>query len=143
MSTDGSIDWFFGDAMQKFRMGIGEFRELQEKINGRRHAVGFPVIGPKTLGALLRENDAWPDDVRDILRIGLVGAGMKPADAHRMLVLHFDQSPPAENYLIAYMVLISAFVGVPEDVKKKKTPKKRKTKATNPSTSPEYTATAQ
>jgi hypothetical protein len=141
MSSDGSVTLFFGDGDQRFRIGIGEFRELQEKVNKRRIEMGLGPVGPTTLANLLRANDAWPDDMRDVLRIGLVGGGMKPVDAHRMLVLYFDDKPPINFYLTAFTVLMAAFVGVEGDevqVKKKTTP----TDQTSPSSSPTYTATA-
>lgn len=142
MSGDGSITIFWGDGENKFRLGIGEFRELQERTNRRRSEMGLPSIGPRTLGNEIRANDAWPDDVRDVLRIGLVGAGLTPADAHSKLVLYFDKRPPLESYLPAYSVLMAAFVGVPGDeiVSKKKTRKKRV--QTVPSPSPDSTQTA-
>ena len=141
MSADGSTTLFWGDDETRFRLGIGEFRELQERVNARRAAAGLPGTGPSTLANAIRANDAWPDDVRDVLRIGLVGAGMKPAEAHRKLAQYFDRRPPAESYLAAFAVLVGAFLGVPGDeldVKKKTTPD-----PTSPSPSPGSTPTVQ
>lgn len=141
MSADASVELFFGDAEYKFRIGIGEFRELQEKVNSRRIAMGLSATGPTTLANALRANDAWPDDVRDVLRIALVGGGMKPNAAHRLLVRYFDDRPPMEFYLTAFTVLMAAFVGVKGDeiASKKKT---ETTMETVPSSSPIYTPTA-
>lgn len=142
MSADGSIELFFGDQEYRFRIGIGEFRELQEKVNKRRIDMGLNPVGPTTLANLLRANDAWPDDARDVLRIGLVGGGMAPAEAHRLLVRHFDNGRgPLQFYLTAFTVLMTAFVGVDGDevsVKKKT----QTTDRTAPSSSPTSTATA-
>lgn len=140
MSADASVTLFFGDAEYRFRLGIGEFRELQEKVNKRRTEFGLGAIGPTTLANLLRANDAWPDDVRDVLRIGLVGGGMKAPDAHRLLVTHFDGKPPIEHYLPAFTVLMAAFVGVAGDEvgSKKKT---MATTETDRSSSPTSTPT--
>lgn len=124
MSADGSTTLFWGDGDNNFRIAIGEFRELQERINARRSAVGLPAIGPTTLANAIRGNDAWPDDVRDVLRVGLVGGGMAPSEVHRKLAQYFDRRPPAESYLVAFTVLVSAFLGVPGDeidLKKKTT----------------------
>lgn len=142
MSGDGSVTLFWGDEEHAFRLGIGEFRELQERVNARRAAQGLPAIGPSALGTDIRTNNAWPDDVRDILRIGLIGGGVKPADAHRLLIQYFDRRPPAENYLAAFAVLIGAFVGVPGDeisIKKKT----ETMETTAPSPSPDSTPTVQ
>ena len=72
--------------------------------------------------------------MRDVLRVGLVGAGMPPAEAHRKLVQYFDRRPPAESYLVAFAALVGAFLGVPGDELdvKKKTPT---SDPTNPSPS--------
>jgi Phage tail tube protein, GTA-gp10 len=142
MSSDGTTTLFWGDDETSFRIGIGEFRELQERVNARRAAAGLPAVGPSTLANTIRANDAWPDDVRDVLRIGLVGAGMTPAEAHRKLVQYFDRRPPAESYLVAFAALVGAFLGVPGDEidVKKKTPTPD---PTNPSPSQSSTPTVQ
>ena len=125
MSADGSTTLFWGDGENCFRLGIGEFRELQERVNARRAALGLPAIGPTTLANAIRGNDAWPDDIRDVLRLGLVGGGITPQEAHRKLMQYFDRRPPAESYPAAFTVLVAAFIGVPGDeldIKKKTTP---------------------
>lgn len=125
MSADGSVSLVWGDGENKFRFAIGQFRELQEKVNQRRVAIGAPLVGPMSLLALLRANDAWPDDARDVLRIGLVGAGMSIQEAHLKLVRYFDNAPPIGNMLPAFTVLFAGLVGDPNDesdVKKKTEP---------------------
>lgn len=123
MSADGSLRLFWGDGEQTFRFAIGQFRELQENINKRRVAIGAPMVGPMSLVRLLQANDAWPDDVRDVLRLGLIGGGMKPADAHRLMTHYFDAVPPLENMKPAFTVLLAGLAGVPGDTEeaKKKT----------------------
>jgi hypothetical protein len=115
MSATGSITLVWGDGDNTFRFGIAQWRELQEKINGRRVAMGLNPIGPMTLLNMLRAKDAWPDDIRDVLRIGLVGAGMPIAAANRKLVRHFDNEPPAPHNLIAFAVLSAGLLGAPGD----------------------------
>lgn len=140
MSADGSITLVWGDGENRFRYAIGQFRELQEKINGRRMAIGAPLVGPMALLRLLQANDAWPDDIRDVLRIGLVGGGLAVPDAHRKLVTYFDGKPPLESMLTAYTVLLAGLAGAPEDdvgAKKKAT----MTAKTNPSDSLSSTET--
>ena len=140
MSADGSITLVWGDGENKFKYAIGQFRELQEKVNQRRLHMGWPLIGPMELINLLRDKAAWPDDIRDVLRIGLVGGGMTIAEAHRKLVLYFDGSPPLNHMLPAYLVLAAGFIGVPEDELKKK--KAETTIATDHSNSPKSTGPA-
>lgn len=142
MSADGSITLVWGDGEHLFRFAIGQFRELQENVNRRRIAIGAPMVGPMSLVRLLQANDAWPDDIRDVLRIGLVGGGMKPPDAHRLMVHYFDAVPPLENMKPAFTVLLAGLAGAPgEEDSKKKTRRRTKTK-TPPSPSPESTEPA-
>ena len=115
---------------------------MQERVNARRAAANLPGVGPTTLANAIRTNNAWPDDVRDVLRIGLVGAGMPGGEAHLKLVQYFDRRPPADSYLVAFAVLVGAFLGVPGDeidVKKKTTTPD----PTGPSPSPASTPTVQ
>lgn len=124
MSSDGRITIFWGDGENQFRFAIGQFRELQERVNTRRQAMNAPLIGPMSLLNLLRTNDAWPDDVRDILRIGLIGGGMSPQAAHQKLVQYFDRRPLLESNQTALAILLTGLVGDisdQEDVKKKTT----------------------
>lgn len=120
MSSDGSITLFWADGEQSFRFGIGQFRELQENINRRRLAIGGSPIGPMALLNALRANDAWPDDVRDVLRLGLIGGGMKPQEAHLKMVNYFDCVPPLENMKPAFVVMMAGLAGPPEDAGSKK-----------------------
>jgi hypothetical protein len=123
--SDGSVTLVWGDGENKFRFAIGQFRELQERVNQRRVAIGAPLVGPMGLLASLRAQDAWPDDVRDVLRIGMVGGGMPIKEVNRKLSHHFDNKPPLESMMTAYAALFAGLVGVPdqnavdEDVKKK------------------------
>lgn len=143
MSADGSLGLVWGDGEQRFRFAIGQWRELQEKVNSRRIAIGAPAIGPTTLLNALRAKDAWPDDIRDVLRLGLIGGGKKPDEAHRLMVNYFDGKAPFEHMQPAFLVLFAGLVGVPTDVipsKKKRAPRRPRT---SQSGSPESTATAQ
>lgn len=139
MSADGSITLFWGDAEYKFRITIGQFRDLQEAVNGRRIALGAVPIGPATLLNTIKANDGWPDDMRDVLRLGLIGAGMAPLEANRKMVRHFDSSPLFEHGKAAFLVLLSALVGPPDDLLAKK---KTTTETTSPSSSQSSTGQA-
>lgn len=133
MSADGSITLLWGDGENRFRYAIRAWRELQEKVNGRRHAMGLELIGPMTLLMDVRSGNAWPDDVRDILRIGLVGGGLSIAQAHRKLVNYFDETPPYAHNLVAFKVLEAGLIGDPNDEIELK--KKTETTPTEPSRS--------
>lgn len=114
MSADGGISFFWGDDEHSFRLAIGQFRELQECVNLRRIKLGAGIVGPMTLLNALRTSDAWPDDVRDIIRLGLVGGGMEPKEAHRLLKTYFDdvdRYPPLTHMRPAFLILTAGFTG--------------------------------
>ncbi len=122
MSMDGAISIVWGDGEQAFRLGIGQFRELQEKVNLRRLAIGAPIVGPM---------------------LGLVGGGKTPAEAHRLLMHYFDAVPPLENMRPAFVVLMAGLAGAPGDDAKKKRPRKPRATSMRRSTSPPSTDPAQ
>jgi hypothetical protein len=143
MSSDGAIELVWGDGEQRFRLGIGQFRELQERVNGRRLAIGAPMVGPMSLANALRANDAWPDDVREVLRLGLIGGGMEPPAAHRAMVNYFDGKPVLPHMKPAFLVLFAGLAGPPDEVlAKKKSRRRRPTTRMRPSTSQGSTETA-
>lgn len=140
MSADGSITLVWGDGERVFRLAIGQWRELQECVNRRRLLIGASTIGPMELCKALEANNAWPDDIRDVMRIGLIGGGAKPTEAHRLMTHYFDPVPPLENMRPAYIVLTASLIGVPDeviDVKKKQ----ETTMKPDQSASPQSTAT--
>jgi hypothetical protein len=125
MSADGSIEIVWAGEERRFRIGIGEYRGLQESINARRVLINAEPIGPSALLHLLRTNNAWPDDVRDVLKAGLIGGGLTFQEANKLLVRHFDGKPLIEHVKTAFPVLLASLVGVPDDE-----PSKKKTKTT-------------
>lgn len=120
----GSIEMVWGSGLQTFKFGMGQFRALQENVNRRRLAIGAPLVGPMDMVEALKAKNVWPDDLRDILRLGLIGGGMASRDAHLEMTQSFDDSPPFEHMKPALIVLLSGLTGPPEavvadDVKKK------------------------
>jgi Phage tail tube protein, GTA-gp10 len=109
MSADGSIVIAcFGDEY-RFRLAIGEMRELYEAVNRPRVAIGATVIGPMDILTGLQSGNGWPNDVREIIRLGLIGGGMKP-DRALVLIKRFVEPPGLllSAEVIAYRVLLSA-----------------------------------
>jgi hypothetical protein len=125
MSADGSIEIVWAGEDRRFRIGIGEYRSLQESVNARRVLINAEPIGPSALLHLLRTNNAWPDDVRDVLKAGLVGGGLTFQEANKLLVRHFDGKPLIEHVKTAFPILLASLVGVPDDE-----PSKKKTEVT-------------
>lgn len=107
MSVDGSVVIEWGGDEYKFRLAIGEMRELFELVNRPRVAIGAPVIGPMTLLQSLQKGDCWPADVREIIRLGLTGGGMK---TDRALVLIKRLVEPPGQLLSAQVVALSVLM---------------------------------
>lgn len=135
MSADGSVELTWAEEPRKFRIAIGEFRGLQESVNARRVAIGAEPVGPSAMLTALRTNNAWPDDVRDVLKAGLVGGGVAYDKAQRLLARHFDNKPLLEHTKTAFLVLLAALVGVPDDEPAKKKIAETETEASADSTS--------
>ena len=141
MSADGSITMEWGDGEHRFRLAIGQLRELQEFVNKPRVAMGAPQIGPMGLWRALADNDAWPHEAREVLRLGLIGGGMTPLDALAMVKRYVDERPYFEAMRPAFMVLAAATAGVPDDTVGKQPVETTQTQTTA-SSSPPSTASA-
>jgi hypothetical protein len=121
VSADGSILLGWAGEDRKFRLGIGQLRELQENVNRWRAEIGAPLIGPMSLARSLQAVDAWPGDVREVIRLGLIGGGTPIAQVPALVARYVDERPLAESTVVAHAVLIAALVGVPDDPVGKKT----------------------
>jgi hypothetical protein len=141
VSADGSVTLAFADGEYRFAFRIGQLRELQESVNKWRVAIGAPIIGPMSLLKQIETQDAWPHDVREVLRIGLIGGNSKltPIQVTGLLKLYFDDRPPLENYPVAHMALAAGFIGVEWDRVGKGEAEETTTEATTASSSPRST----
>jgi Phage tail tube protein, GTA-gp10 len=122
--ADGKITLTEWGTPVEFRLAIADCEQLQEVINRPRIAQGMPPLGPSGLFRLMATGDAWPHEVREVLRLGLIGAGMK---ADRALVLIKRHVEPSGKFVgasaMACAVLGAALYGVPDDpVGKEPTP---------------------
>lgn len=133
MSGDGSVVCEFGGEERRFRLRIGELRELQEKINERR---GAHPIGPWSLLQLVIKGDAWPDDLREIIRLGLIGGGCRIELVGGLVKRYVDERPMRDSWSVAMLVLGKAIVGDDYDQVGKKKSEDQTTTATTFSGSP-------
>jgi hypothetical protein len=116
MSADGSVELEWGDGEHKFRLAIGQLRELQEKVNRPRVAIGAHPIGLQQLLSGFRDGSWWIDDVSEIIRLGLIGGGKAPIDALSLTQRYCLSRPPLESVPIAQVILLTALIGDPDDV---------------------------
>ena len=131
MSTSGSIELPWADGLYKFRLGIGQLRELQEKCNA----------GPAEIAARISTHTWRVDDVREVLRLGLIGGGTEPVVALKLVERYYDDRPLLESVKPAQTILLTALVGSAEDPVGKDEPrgKQRAGKKMAGSTSPRST----
>lgn len=101
MAASARITLLWGDGDRTFRLAIGQLRELQDKCDA----------GPaEILGRL--SNGTWRvDDIRETLRLGLIGGGATPTDALVLVARYVDSRPLMENVMPAQAVLLAAIVG--------------------------------
>ena len=103
--SQASVTLPFGDGEHKFCLAIGELRELQDKVG----------IGPAALLDRLAQKKWLADDARETIRLGLIGAGLDPLQALKLVKRYVDERPFGESIPIAVRILIAAIIGPAED----------------------------
>lgn len=105
MSSDGSITITWADDDHVFRTRLGEWREIQKVCDA-----GLIEIMDRM------QTRKWRvEDVREVIRIGLIGGGKTPTHALGLVKRYVDERPLAESLPVALAILMAAVVGVPED----------------------------
>jgi Phage tail tube protein, GTA-gp10 len=106
MAVNGEIEIKWGDGEHKFNIAkLKCILELEEKCG-----TGIAEI-------LKRVNDGvWRfNDIRETLRLGLIGAGMTPDKALTLINRYCDDRPWVENVLPVQAILFAAMFGIPQD----------------------------
>jgi hypothetical protein len=86
---------------------VGLILDLEEKCKAP-----FAVIMARL------ESGAWGlNDVRETIRLGLIGGGMNPEKAMAAVKNHVDENPKglAHSVLVAYEVVRAVMFGIPDD----------------------------
>lgn len=107
-NADVTLEW--GDGEYKFRLAIGGLEELQEKCGD---------VGPQFIFVALTDGSWKVSYIREPIRIGLIGGGLKPLEALRLVKIYVDGRPLIENVLIARAILGAALFGVETEQLKK------------------------
>lgn len=132
-SRHALAEFAWGDGPQRFRLGIGQLRELQEKTN----------CGPMELLNRLHRGTWRLDDVRETLRLGLIGGGKEPMVALSLVARYVDERPLAENVPPAQAVLSVLLFGDGEDDPVGKAGAEERTSGSRADASPSPTSTGQ
>lgn len=114
MSRDASITLTWADGDYTFRLRYGELMQLQEVCDAG------PVWVLSRMQVPTAENRGWRvQDVAHVLRLGLIGGGMEPSRALRLVREYVEARPPMESLLHAQAILSAALIGNPDEAQKK------------------------
>lgn len=131
MSRNAAITFAWADGEYAFRLAIGQLRSLQEKCDA----------GPGEILARVISGRWKLDDLRETIRLGLIGGGMEPVPAMKLVREYVDERPLMESVLPARVILMAALVG-PADEPVGKAEAPAAATETAGSTSPPSTAPA-
>lgn len=101
MAKPGTIELKWADGEHAFRLTVGAVRELQEKTGA----------GPEELLRRIIAGRWRIDDLRETLRIALIGGGAKPVEATSLIQRYVDERPFREAVLPAQAILAWAIYG--------------------------------
>ena len=99
-----AIELDYGDGIYTFRLGLGEIEELERKCDLGIFQI-VTRLSPQIRTCKLQE-------ISEVIRIGLIGGGTKPADALALVRRYVDQRPVDESRDIAYAVGLAALARV-------------------------------
>jgi len=102
---DASVTLTWADGDYTFRLGWGELETLQEAVDA----------GPWVVLERLANRQCRVGDILNVIRLGLIGGGLTPVDALKLVREYVEKRPPAENLLHAYSILSTALHGSPEE----------------------------
>lgn len=126
-----TLQW--ADGTYIFRIAIGQLRELQEKCDA----------GPLEMYRRMIIGNWRLDDVRETIRLGLIGGGgVPPAAALKLVERYVDARPLLESVEIARVILGVVLLPIEDDPLKKDEPA-GETSSPRSSPSPDSTEPAQ
>jgi len=97
----------FADGVHPFRLRIGELEELQEKTDAGPEEVLLRII-----------NGTWRvSDIRETLRLGLIGGGMGPTPALVLISRYASEGNLGEWKALCINIIAAAIDGAPDEDK--------------------------
>src|SRR5690606_1517165 len=100
MSRHAAVELDWADGTYTFRLGLGEIEELERKRDLGIFQIAIR-LSPESRTCRL-------SDISEVLRLGLVGGGMKPVEAMALVRRYIDERPIDENRDVAYAVVLAA-----------------------------------
>jgi hypothetical protein len=96
----------WGDGEHRFRLRIGELRELEAKRDSSHGEIWIRLASMK----------GRVDDIYEVLRLGLIGGGMGPVMALGLTAKYVVPTMFTQNTITARMVLQHALYGDMDDI---------------------------
>lgn len=106
MSANGTRTIIWAGGEDVFCLAkVGLILELEEKCDAGIAAVMKRLV-----------DNVWKlHDVREPIRLGLIGGGMDPEKAMAAVKRHVDDTPLTSSVLLAYQIISAVMVGVRDD----------------------------
>jgi len=95
---------YFGDGEHKLSLTIPLLEELQENLD----------LGPLQLLRRTLDGTWRVQDVREVIRLGLIGGGMKPLEALKLVERYASEAYIDDAVPVAFSVIAAAISGVDE-----------------------------
>lgn len=107
MSANGTRTIIWAGGEDVFCLAkVGLILELEEKCDAGIAAVMKRLV-----------DNVWKlHDVREPIRLGLIGGGMDPEKAMAAVKRHVDDTPLTSSVLLAYQIIAAVMVGVKDDL---------------------------
>lgn len=105
MSRHGDCSFVWADGQYTFRLPIGQVRELEEKCG----------LGVYEIYLRMAARQWRFDHLRETIRLGLIGGGMSPVEALKLVQRYVDERPFIESVEPALRILGAGLVGPEED----------------------------
>ena len=105
MSRDAAVTLAWADGDYTFRLAWGELIQLQEACDA----------GPFVILQRLTNMQWRMNDIRETIRLGLIGGGTEPGKALSLVRDYVEARPPMENVMFARGILGIALQGAPDE----------------------------
>lgn len=107
----GKVSFVWADGLEHtFFLGLKELRELQAKTG----------VGPYALYERITTKQFMVDDMRHVIRLGLIGGGHEPEDVASLMQSYVDSKPLLSLINPAIVILSAALIGPPTETDGKK-----------------------
>ncbi|MEM9965010.1 MAG: gene transfer agent family protein [Asticcacaulis sp.] len=104
MTRSAKVNVFFGDGKHDFQLDIPRLEELQEKVD----------LGPEALARAIASGNWRAEHLRETIRLGLIGAGMEPEAAFKLVERYAGAGYLSGCKSVAYEILMAAMAGAPD-----------------------------